>query len=114
MKPGHRVIHVNNMKHTHGGPDGSIEPPQVERGEGIGRNKRRRQNRTDVTRELVLGSHSGSGCPVGHDTNPERSSSRGRGGVTMIARKTRQTRKRGVESRQDQECDGRGRRSRRV
>ena len=42
---------------------------------------------------------SGSGCPVGHDTNPEGPSSQGRGDVTMIARETLQTRKRGVDSR---------------
>ena len=114
MKPGHSVVHVNNITHTHGGPDGSIELPQVEREEGDGRNKRKRQNRTDVTRELVLASPSGSGCPVGHDTNQEGPPSRGRGGVMMVVRETRQTRKRGVESRQDQECEGRRRRSRRV
>ena len=85
------------------GPDGSRELPQVEREEGNGRNERSRRNRIDVTRELVLASPSGSGCPVGHHTNPEGPSSQGRGGVTMIARETRQTRKRGVDSRQDQE-----------
>ena len=112
------TTHTNTQggqERVEGGPDGSVDPPQVEQEEGNGRNKRGRGNRIDVTRELVLASSpSGSGCPAGHDTNPEEPSSQGRGGVTMIARETRQTRKRGVEGRQDQECKGRSRRSRRV
>ena len=87
MKPGHSVVHLNNRKHTHSG--------------------------IDVTRELVLASPSGSGCPVGHHTNPEGPSIHGRGGVTMIAHETRQGRKRGKEVGGDRERDERSRRSRR-
>ena len=86
------TTHTNTQggqERVEGGPDGSVDPPQVEQEEGNGRIKRSRgDDSIDVTRELVSASSSGSGCPVGHDPNPEGPSSRGLGGVTMTVRET--------------------------